>query len=596
MRRLMLGTALAACLPLAGRAQDALAGQDARVILAAPGKLAIAVRDPAIKVRPDTRVAPDSAPGLHLAAARNEEESAQIVLFSKDAQDGLTLDMSDLKSKKGQVIAKSEIALMLAWDVRLPKASDALGAAGEWPDPLVPLTGPFRLTAGRNQAIWLRVHVASETAPGMYAGTLVVRAGRQELARIPVELEVWDAVLPAAAKLPTLVGLDYEMIARFEAVKEDAPAFEAELLPRYYRLLRRNHAYPLFIHGARPVYRDDGQRAILDMRPFWNRVSVALGEAQAWAPIGIPFSESWPVETAAFPLMSPEYKRRVRRYLAALAGELDARGVLARSFIYLASTDEPKSRAQLIRIREFVDLVQSADPRLRLLQTVHAHCEDCKEGAQAQLDNPSLLWAPNIAYFDRKAMGEPKWFRGASTRPSGWTPALTARMKAERREVWWYFNAWTFLLDQPPAYPSLFIDHPGIEHRAAAWLAYREGISGLGYWNATYWRATSDPWKELPRGEGGAGTPGDGVLLYPARGASAASGQAPAADPVSSIRLELLREGAEDHALLELLRRRGGAALAAEVIAGLARSLSDFERDPARYQQARRRIATALAR
>lgn len=560
----------------------------------APG-LAVSVLDTSVKVRPEARFPADPAPRLKLAGARNEVESAQFALFSKEGMTGLTLAVSELKSSKGHVIPPAALTLLQAQQVRVLKASDALGAAGEWPDPLVPVTVAFRLDGGKSQGFWLRATIAAETIPGVYTGTVSLKSANRELMRMPVELEVWKAILPAAPSLPALAGLDYEMIARFEGVPETSPAFEADLLPRYYRALRRNTVYPLFIHGARPGYRDDGQRAILDMKPFWTRVDAALEEAKTWAPIGLPFSESWPIDTAAYPLLSPEYKRRARSYLSALAAELDARGALGRSFIYLASADEPKSAAQIARIREFAQLVRQADPRLRLLQTVHAHCEDCTDDTMAQRDHPSLLWAPNIAYFDQKAMREPTWYRGVSSRPSHWTPALSARMRAERREVWWYFNAWTFLLDKPPAYPSLFIDHPGMEHRAAGWLAFRDGIAGLGHWNATYWRSVSDPWKELPRGDGGAGTPGDGVLLYPAKGASAATGQPAPADPISSIRLELLREGTEDHALLSLLQRRGGSALAARVTAELARSLSDFERDPAKYRQARKRIADALA-
>ncbi len=583
---------LSVILPRFALADDASGGPAAE---GASRGLAVTIVDSSVKVRPDTRLTADAAPRLSLAAARNEEESGQFVLFSKVAQAGLTLSVSDLKSAKGQVFPRTAITLLLAQQVRVAKASDSLGAAGDWPDPLVPVTAAFKLEAGKSQGFWVRVKVAEETAPGMYTGVVTVKSGTRELARIPLELEVWKAVLPATATLPTLAGLDYEMIARFEEVALTSPAFEAEVLPRYYRALRRNYVYPLFIYGARPAYRDDGEHVVLDMKPFWIRVDAALEEAKAWAPIGIPFSESWPVDTARYPLMSPEYQLRVRRYLTALARELDSKGALARSFIYLASADEPKSAAQIARIKQFAQLVRQADPRLRLLQTVHAHCEDCSGDAQAQLDHPSLLWAPNIAYFDMKAMREPKWYRSVRAEPSGWTPAVSARLKAERRDVWWYFNAWTFLLEKAPAYPSLFIDHPGIEHRAAAWLAFRNGIAGLGHWSATYWRNVSNPWKELPRGEGGAGTAGDGVLLYPAKGSSAATGQPEPSGPITSIRLELLREGAEDYALLELLRRRGGGAQAEKVTAELARSLSDFEHDPAKYRQARRRIAEALA-
>lgn len=556
--------------------------------------LHISIIDSSIKVRPDSRFPRSEQPVIQIVAARNEEESGQFVLYSEAPIADLAVSVSDLRGSGEHTISADNIDVLEAQQVLLSKASDAMGEKGLWPDPLVPLTGSFKLAARKSQGIWLRIKVAADTAPGKYIGNATIKSGPTELARIAIALDVWKATLPQVPTLPSVVGLDYEMIARFEGVDLNSPSFEADLLPRYYRALRRNHVYPLFVHNAKPIYRDDGNGAMLDMTPFWARIEAALGEEKSSAPIGLPFSESWPVSTASFPLMSLEYKRRAKSYLAALARELDKRDALSNSFIYLATSDEPKSDAQIKRIREFAELLHQADPRLRLLQTVHAHCDDCSRDALTQLEHPSLLWAPNIAYFDNKAMHASGVFGSIKSKPSGWTADFSARMKSERRDIWLYFNSWTFLLDNPPAYPTLFIDHEGIEPRVAGWLAYHYDIAGLGHWTATYWRYVSNPWKQLPSGEGGEGTPGDGVLLFPAKDSSNYTGQKDPNGPITTIRLEMMREGAEDHALLTLLKRNGQEALARRLTAQLIRSLADFDRDPVKYRDARRQIAEAM--
>lgn len=572
------------------------AGKQKRLERAKEG-LEIAVVDCSVKVRPNEQFAAVSKPAIKLIAVRNEQESGQFVLSSDTTIPELAISVSDLKSSGKAIIHADKITLLEARQVLLTKPSDTLGAKGAWPDPLVPIQSSVHVQAGENVAIWVRTNIAADVIPGKYSGAITLKKGNNQVGVIALEVEVFNVALPPITTLPSLVGLDYEMIARYEEVDPNSPSFESELLPKYYQALRRNHVFPLFVYNAKPAYSDDGKGAVLDMTPFWKKIDIALGSDATSAPIGLPFTESWPVDTARFPLMSPEYKRRVVSYLTALATQLEQRNALSRSFIYLATADEPKSKSQIKRIREFADLLRQANPRLRLLQTVHAHCDDCAGNALEQLEHPSLLWSPNIAFFDGKAMkaGNILGF-GLGAKPSGWTNAFSERMKTQQREVWLYFNSWTFLLSEPPAYPTLFIDHSGIEPRAAGWLAFRYGIAGLGHWNATYWRNVSNPWSQLPTGEGEGGTPADGVLLFPAKNSSSSTGQPDPKEPISTIRLEMMREGAEDHALLTLLRRNGKNELANELSNQMTHSMVDFERDPTKYQQAKRRMVEALAR
>jgi hypothetical protein len=95
--------------------------------------------------------------------------------------------------------------------------------------------------------------------------------------------------------------------------------------------------------------------------------------------------------------------------------------------------------------------------------------------------------------------------------------------------VWWYF----LYGDLPPHFNPITIDHPGIESRIPFWGAWKYRVKGFAYYSVTGWG--SDPVSNpSPMGTN---QNGDGFLLYPPMGEQL----------VTSIRWELLREGAEDY-------------------------------------------------
>ena len=61
--------------------------------------------------------------------------------------------------------------------------------------------------------------------------------------------------------------------------------------------------------------------------------------------------------------------------------------------------------------------------------------------------------------------------------------------------------------------------------------------------------------------------------------------------PVASIGLRLIREAMEDFEYMTLAARRGKKDNVDAIVDGLARSFTDWDRDPSAYMQARERIA-----
>jgi hypothetical protein len=112
---------------------------------------------------------------------------------------------------------------------------------------------------------------------------------------------------------------------------------------------------------------------------------------------------------------------------------------------------------------------------------------------------------------------------------------------------------WSYVCNAPTApYAQLFIDTDGVVHRLMMWQHYQRNIEGFLYWGSTAWGYKTpdmdyykniDPWKTSYNGvQDGNGNPvyGEGFLFYPG-GLSLRM-----FEPISSIRMKILRDGIDD--------------------------------------------------
>jgi len=155
------------------------------------------------------------------------------------------------------------------------------------------------------------------------------------------------------------------------------------------------------------------------------------------------------------------------------------------------------------------------------------------------------------------------------------------------------------------------IEWPAIDHRVLVWQNWKYQVTGFLYWGLNVWRdnlAGDKRWPEVKwnpatwRNGAGKAHNGDGQLIYPG----------PERQPLSSIRLENLRDGIEDYEYFWLLReavarlKKAGAqrhqAFIAEAEKALAldeavvKDLTQFTHDPQTLRQARRGLAELIER
>ncbi len=127
---------------------------------------------------------------VRLAAARGEYEPASVGVFSPRALAGAELVASDLEEPGGAVLAADRVI-----DIRVTRYVEPLRRWPRlpahprhpgWLDPAGPVDVPPR---GCRQ-FWVTVHVPGDAPAGTFRGELVLRAGGERLANLPLEVTV----------------------------------------------------------------------------------------------------------------------------------------------------------------------------------------------------------------------------------------------------------------------------------------------------------------------------------------------------------------------------------------------------------------------
>lgn len=246
-----------------------------------------------------------------------------------------------------------------------------------------------------------------------------------------------------------------------------------------------------------------------------------------------------------------------------VVARLRDQGWLRKGYVYCY--DEPTPE-QYARCRELADQVHSLGKDVPFLLT---------EQPEKELFGAVDIWCPILS--------EIRW------------DAVEAR-RAVGERLWWY----TCCGPQAP-YPTYLVDDIGLSHRVLSWLQALHRVEGVLYWCVNVWAPYREGryldhvgvWDEA---EMFPSANGDGFLVYPGKPVGVDG-------PVASVRLEAIRDGNEDVEYVALLRRLLAAkgiaevdveARIREIITPVARSFSEWTRDPAVLQAQRRRLAAEI--
>ncbi len=463
---------------------------------------------------------------VSLTALRGETEAFQLVVNADYGNvNDVDVSISPLVGPAGSRIPKNGISVFFEYYLTLEKASDYRGRAGDVPDPLPPLAEPFDLAKGDAQPLFVVVEVPRDARPGEYAGDITVTAKKAETQELKLRVTVLEPALDASSLPPAFLEPDYRAVAAWEGGRAREPVKREALAP-YLDLLTSR--------GVRPF----------DCGYCQRRLTASEKRA----------AEEW-AETA--PRVGPV-------------------------FFYLSP---------------------AADGRMPSLEDMGEEYERLYNALSKRKPPEPVVWAgfeggSPLPLVDGPASAA--WWRGLRAAAAAWpgAPALAAAGSPYRgapgvslaAAVSYWIPRFSDVALSPERYRNLpkgnryFIRADGCGGDV---LDGRRAGARLISWYGYLWRAAGlaalgppanavrprNPWLDDPM----AGTPaafgnGLGTWFYP--GAPAGVEGA-----VSSVRLELLRQGLEDWALFKMVAKKRGRAYVEERLKALLPYAVDDLRD-----------------
>lgn len=476
-------------------------------------------------VFPDSTPSPGADTGLNLLTARGEQEGGQVAV-RPDGAVRVPATVGDLTGPG--VIPAARVSVYRVGYVRLTQPSTGIGPLhgdGRYGDPLIPVDGGVDLPGGETTSLYVLVDVPAGQAPGTYTGALDLGA----LGRFPVSVDVASA---------TANRDDFPIVARLHAINlakalgttTDDPAFVKGVYSELLPMLRSRGVSPGRAPLADPLVDGASGTATFGPRSGANLDAYfGLGFTRT----EVPFLPNQPVYSGG---EDREYQATAQRQ--ATANSIAARFGDKAAGAFSLVVDEPTD-AEYPTVNRAASILHAASPRIPVMVT-----EAPSTKAVAKMGASVDIWTPPLwdLYKD---------------------PAASRRVVSQGKTLWWY----TYGSDTQRYTPNVLIDKSGSDPRVLGWLAQKEGVQGFFYWGLNNWGGkdkfvppTQDAWYlshtkadvKCGAARRAVGGNGEASLIWP--------GSGPAHPAYGSLRLESLRDGAEDNSLLRQLQGADPAA------------------------------------
>ena len=244
-------------------------------------------------------------------------------------------------------------------------------------------------------------------------------------------------------------------------------------------------------------------------------------------------------------------------------GDIDflvAHGLLCKALFY--PVDEPRKEEDYERLIEAGKQIHQKNPIARIVTPLRRR--PSFEDPVELLAGTTWVWCPHISTYDSDRQ-------------------LRKRFE-ERRDLG--EEIWVYVSGPGGDYCNFFVHQKGILHRLLFWQLWRYHLDGLLYWDTTYWKKVSDPWKDMATWFDDRSF-GNGSLLYPGK-------KVGLDEPVSSQRLECILAGMQDIEYFELLSQTVGEDMVQQIIAEMVTDFTDYSEDENKLEELRRQIGECL--
>ncbi|MCE5324744.1 DUF6067 family protein [bacterium] len=536
----------------------------------ASGNFQVWVSDPLVNIMQDTAKPSITPTQINVTAARNEYESAQVVVTPSSDITALTASVSSIS---GPANPKPTVSLNFVGYVPVehgtpytPSENLVATAPTSFPDPLLESTS-VSVTAPNNQPIWLTVRIPLNAKPGTYTGTVTVIGDGTSIS-VPLMINVASAILPDKRTFKCTNWLSYDPIADYYNTSLWSTKYWT-LVSAYAQCMakHRMNVHLTRINKLIVGHQDDGGNLTFDFTRFdkWVQTFLDAGALDIIEGGHLSGRKSWEgtdyyvwypdiydtggsnVRPHNIIATSDQARQFFSVYLPAVQQHLIDKGWIDMYIQHVG--DEPLSQSAA-SYRNVAAIVRQYAPQLKIVDAVET--TDLVGAIDIWVPQPQDYAANSTFYEQRKAAGDEVWIYTCLT-PKG-------------------------------LYMNRFVDYPLIDTRLLHWANYKYKLPGYLHWGFNAWHG--DPFTNIEMNYGSTTTafdpPGDTHIAYKATNG-----------PMSSIRLEALRDGIEDYELLKLLEKTNPTR-AQLICDSVVTSWTSYTRDPATFRAARAQLLSSL--
>ncbi len=466
----------------------------------------------------------------NMYVAKNEYEACQIVFKARwTPQDDLKWIMEPLTNENGDTL---ELSVFKEEYIRTTGSQ----YYGYYPDALVPVDVLKKFGVGSNnvnEPYFLQVHTTPDTPAGVYSTKISIYNEGDSVMECEADLSVtvWDFTLPETPTSDTAFGLNRSHMAQKFGVAANSTAGQ-DLYEKYYEYLVSHRISPYSLPYD-----------ILDPR--------------ADAYMSDPRITSFMIPCPADDVKLKQYYDKVQSNPV-----WAAKG-------YFYPIDEPHTDEMYVQYNAITERLARVCPGYNMVTPFGEYemkVDNVKKNAVNLQTGKSNILCPISPVLEN----------------SDYYEDLMERQN-EGDKVWWYVCC------QPKKdYCNVFTHWEGIKHRILFWQQKQFNVTGMLYWDTTYWKDVSNVWTDsLTTPWTGNDTFGDGSLFY--------NGNAIGINgPVSSLRLEAVCEGLEDYEYLTMAEELLGKEYVDTAIAKITKDLTAYTLDDSLFAKVRIQIGNDL--
>lgn len=470
---------------------------------------------------------------LRMYGIRGDKKSAQLIITSLKDIKAFNVKVDDLINSDGKKISKSNIEVYAQWYVNIEGSYNTAAGVGMYPDALIPIMSLARarsntIAANTNQGLWFQVSIPETAKPGVYTGTVKLTLDN-EIYDILLELTVYDVVMPEEVHTYSCYRIEYDYMHQVEGTKS------GELAQAYYDFLVERRCMLML---PSPSISED-----YDVFVYWLVTNCA--ENPKVSTYGLPYTET--TDANGKPIVSRERLMELFTKMAIKNVELRQAGnesidLFKKPMFYMGNLVDAPTGEKIEQVKacdlvlteckyavaeeylkDYLDLYQSLLEVRNLVTTVYNENlvgSDTEGGVQT--------WGSTLTSWDNAEQHQNYYDRQNSTDRKG------------GEEAWWYGCSTPY-----PPFPTYHIDDELIGSRILSWMQFDYGSDGTLYWSVNNSFSQYNFWENAVAVSGAMG---DGSLIYPA-------GKFRLSEPVSTLRLESIREGQEDYEYLWMIEQ-----------------------------------------